>query len=115
VGEKSSKSGNQIVEQSIEDLQRRYQKLHTKKIQAETQRDGAKNRLDDLKQQARDKYGTDDLAELQRKLDEIIAENARKRTKYQDDLDKIEKELAAVEAKFAETSSIQANSVTARR
>jgi hypothetical protein len=115
VAEKSSKPATQPPEQSIEELQRRYQKLHTKKIQAETQRDGAKSRLDDLKQQARDKYGTDDLAELQKRLDEIIAENSRKRAKYQDDLDKIEKDIADVEAKFAESSNAAASSPTPRR
>ena len=64
MADKSSKPATQPVEQSIEELQRRYQLLHTKKIQTETQRDGAKSRLDDLKRQAREKYGTDDLDEL---------------------------------------------------
>jgi chromosome segregation ATPase len=99
VAEKQSKPA--APEQSIEELQKRYQKLHTKKIQAETQRDGAKSRLDELKQQARDKYGTDDLALLRKKLDEIVADNAQKRATYQADLDKIEKALAEVDAKFA--------------
>lgn len=108
------KSAPQLAEQSIEELQRRYQKLHTKKIQTETQRDSAKSRLDELKQQAREKYGTDDLPELQKRLDEIIAENSRKRAKYQSDLDKIEKDLADVEAKFAEGADVTANAATAR-
>ena len=96
------------TEQSIEALQERYQKLHTKKIQAETERDGAKKRLDELKARAKANYGTDDVSELQKKLDEIIQENARKRAKYQDDLDKIEKDLAEVEKKFAEGASSSA-------
>lgn len=92
-------------EQTIEQLQQRYQELNRKKIQAETQRDNAKARLDELKAKAKRDYGTDDVAELQRKLDEMIAENARKRAKYQEDLDKIEEGLADVEAKFSEASS----------
>lgn len=91
-------------EQTIEELQRRYQGLHTKKIQAETQREAAKQRLDELKSQARDKYGTDDLGQLRTKLDEMIAENARKRAAYQAELDKIESGLAEVERQFAEAA-----------
>lgn len=91
-------------EQTIEELQRRYQGLHTKKIQAETQRAAAKQRLDELKSQARDKYGTDDLGQLRTKLDEMIAENARKRAAYQAELDKIESGLADVERQFAEAA-----------
>jgi chromosome segregation ATPase len=92
-------------EQTIEELQQRYHELNRKKIQAETQRDSAKTRLDDLKAQAREKYGTDDVTKLQEKLAEIINENARKKAKYQEDLDKIEQGLAAVEAKFSEAAA----------
>jgi len=92
-------------EQTIEQLQQRYQDLNRKKIQAETQRDSAKNRLDELKTQAREKHGTDDVAKLQEKLAAIIDENARKRAKYQEDLDKIEKGLTEVETKFAEAAA----------
>ena len=91
-------------EQTIEQLQQRYQELNRKKIQAETQRDHAKERLDELKTKAKRDYGTDDVAELRRKLDNMIAENARKRAKYQEDLDKIEKGLADVEAKFSDAN-----------
>jgi len=97
-----AKSPKSAGEQTIEQLQQRYQDLNRKKIQAETQRDSAKHRLDELKVQAREKYDTDDVAKLQEKLAEIITENTRKKTKYQEDLDKIEKELAGVEAKFSE-------------
>lgn len=92
-------------EQSIEELQRRYQGLHTKKTQAETLRDEAKKRLDELKAQAREKYGTDDAAELQTKLDEMVAENARKVAEYKAHLDSIDEGLAEVERKFAASSS----------
>jgi chromosome segregation ATPase len=102
-----TKSPTKAGEQTIEQLQQRYQSLHTKKIQAETQRDSAKKRLDELKAQAREKYGTDDVAKLQEKLGEIISENDRKRAKYQEDLDKIEKGLAEVETKFSEAAAPQ--------
>lgn len=89
--------------QSIEELQRRYQALNTKKIQAETQRESAKQRLDELKARARQDYGTDDVGQLRTKLAEMVAENTRKRTAYQADLDAIERGLADVERTFAET------------
>jgi chromosome segregation ATPase len=99
-------------ESSIEELQRRYQGLHTKKTQAETLRDDAKKRLDELKAQAREKYGTDDAAELQKKLDEMVAENTRKITEYKAHLDSIDQGLADVERKFAASTSSPAPSST---
>lgn len=88
-------------EQSIEELQQRYSKLNTKKIQAETNLENARRQLADLQRQAREKYGTDDLAELKQKLADMQAENEAKRAAYQQDLQRIENELADVEQKFA--------------
>jgi hypothetical protein len=96
-----SEPGREPVKETIEALQQRYQVLHTKKIQAETELKNARERLDDLKREARDKFGTDDVAELQEKLATMRAENEKKRAKYQDDLDRIEQELAEVEERFA--------------
>ena len=62
-------------QQSIEQLQQRYAKLNEQKIQAETNLEHAKKQLDQLQKEAREKYGTDDLAELRKKLDEMKAEN----------------------------------------
>jgi hypothetical protein len=92
---------NEPVKQSIEALQLRYQKLNEKKIAAETELRVAKERLEELQEQAREKYGTDDLAALQAKLTEMQQENERKRAQYQADLDRIESGLAEVERKFA--------------
>lgn len=87
--------------QSIEQLRDRYQKLHTRKIQAETSLDHAKQELERLKQEAREKYQTDDLAELRRQLAKMTEENEEKRRTYQAGLDQIESDLAAVEEKFS--------------
>ena len=54
--------------QTIEQLQERYRGLHTKKIQADTNLENAKNKLDELKKEAREKFGTDDVEELREKL-----------------------------------------------
>lgn len=87
--------------QSIEELQRRYQQLHTRKIQAETNLSNANRHLDELKADAREKYGTDDLAELQSKLAALKAENEEKRAAYQASLDQIDVRLKQVEQDFA--------------
>lgn len=94
-------------EQSIEQLQDRYQKLHKRQIQAETNLDRAKEQLDALKQEARDKYATDDLEQLRAKLEAMKRENEEKRKNYQAELESIEQNLAEVESNFtaAETSS----------
>jgi chromosome segregation ATPase len=97
----------QTTEQSIEQLQQRYHELNDRKIRAEAQRDNATTRLNELKAQAQEKYGTDDVARLQEQLAGIITENAQKKARYQADLDNIEKGLAAVEAKFSDTGSGQ--------
>jgi len=87
--------------QTIEELRERYRQLYTKKIQADTQLTAAKSRLEELKKEAMEKFGTADVAELQRKLEQMHQENEEKRGKYQADLDQIESELATVEEEFA--------------
>jgi hypothetical protein len=88
-------------DQSIEQLQARYQSLNTKKIQADTNLSHAQRQLTALQNEAREKFGTDDVAELQKKLDQMKTENEAKRRQYQADLDRIEGELKAVDEKFA--------------
>ena len=81
--------------------------MQERKIKAEAQRDGAKDRLEELKKQAREKYGTDDVEELKAKLEQMKAENEKKRAKYQADLDKIDEGLREVEKKFAPQSDAE--------
>jgi hypothetical protein len=92
---------NPSEKQTIEDLQKRYGDLYKKKIEAETELKTARTRLYDLKTEAREKFGTDDLGELERKLEQMRTENEEKRAQYQADLDRIERDLEAVEQKFA--------------
>lgn len=88
------------VKQSIEELKKRYENLHRKKIQAETNLENARKQLEELKAQARKEYGTDDIGALKEKLAEMQAENERRRAEYQQRLDRIEADLAAVEEKY---------------
>lgn len=102
---KQSNVQSESAQQSIEELQQRYQALHTRKIQTETQRDAALERLDELKTESKQKYGTDDVETLKLQLQQMNEENERKRKEYQASLDLIEQELAAVEEKFRDTTS----------
>ena len=92
--------------QSIEQLQARYNDLNNKKIRAEADLANAKKELESLKKKAREKYQTDDVAELQELLARMKAENEEKRKSYQAQLDTIESELAEVEKKFAPVTSL---------
>jgi hypothetical protein len=96
--------------QDIEKLRKRYETLRDKKITAEANLQTSAEMLENLKKQARDKYGTDDLATLRSKLDEMTEENERKRIDYQQHLTEIETALAAVEAKHADAANKAAQS-----
>ena len=96
-----TKTGRNATEQSIEELQQRYEKLNTRKIQAETNLENTQKQLDSLKKEAREKYGTDDVSKLREKLSAMKLENDEKRRNYQAELDRIEGELQTVEKKFA--------------
>jgi len=92
---------------SIEQLQKQYHELNEQKIRAAAQLESAAGRLDDLRKEAQEKYGTNDLAELQKKLEEMRAENESKRQKYQAGLEAIQAALAAVEESFAGDASAE--------
>ena len=91
-------------QEDIDVLKARYDALNKKKIQAETNHEAAENRLKELKEQALRDYGTDSLDALKQKLDELKAENERKRAEYQAHLETIESKLADVEKQHKETT-----------
>ena len=88
--------------QDIEELRRRYDDLNQKRIRTDANLQNARKRLEELQEQAKKDFGTDDLDELRAKLTEMKSENARKRSEYQESLDRIECELAEVEQQYAE-------------
>ena len=94
-------AGNGSEKQTIDELKQRYTVLHERKIKASATLDHAREQLEKLQQQAREQYGTDNVAELRAKLAAMEAENERRRAEYQADLERIETELTAVEEKFA--------------
>lgn len=91
--------------QSIEDLKARYEALNKRKIQAEANLENARNQLEELKTQARSEFGTDDIEALQKMLTDMQAENERKRAAYQENLDRIEKDLTAVAEKYKQVDA----------
>jgi len=89
------------MEQSIEDLRRKYELLNRKGIQASANLETYAKQLEELKRELEEKYGTSDLEELQAKLVAMKEENERRRTEYLAHLESIEKELARIEAEYA--------------
>ncbi|MCC5876762.1 MAG: hypothetical protein JJU11_11135 [Candidatus Sumerlaeia bacterium] len=84
--------------QDIEELRERFETLREQRTTAQADLRNVEEQLAKLKAQALEKYGTDDLGELRKKLDEMRTENERKRTEYQAHLDGIDKQLADLEA-----------------
>lgn len=88
--------------QTIETLRQRYEDLNKKRTQAETLLQKANEELEKLKAEAKSKFGTDDLAEMQKQLEQMEQENLKKRREYQKLLDGIEADLKSVEEKYAQ-------------
>ena len=90
--------------QTIEQLQSRHEALNKQKIQVETQRDHAISQLNELKSQAKELYGSDDVEQLKKTLAEMKAANKEKRSQYQASLNAIDADLAAISEKFSDES-----------
>lgn len=79
-------------------LKQRYDKLREDKVRADANLTNAIAELTKLKIECRDKWGTDDVEELQRKYDEMVAENERLTQEFSEKLDKIDADLARIKA-----------------
>ena len=91
-----------MSKETIEQLQQRYTKFNKQQIRVQTQLEEAQKRLVELQDRAKLEFGTDDINELQAKLESMKKENEKKRAEYQKGLDQIETKLKAVEDDFAE-------------
>ena len=85
------------VPPDIEALTKRHGELHNARIAAQTNLDRATEQLEQLKKDAREQYGTDDLNQLKEKLKAMKLENENKRVEYDRHLAEIEKSLAEIE------------------
>ena len=86
--------------QTIETLKKRFDDLRHEKTKAETHLDVAQKRLEELKEKARETYGTDDLEKLKEMLEAMRRENLEKRAAYQASLQRIEDELQKVDERY---------------
>ncbi len=94
-----------MTKQTIDQLKKRYSKFHEQKIRVQAELEGAQKRLKDLQKQAKEEFGTHNINELTEKLATMKSSNEQKRQSYQESLDKIETELAQVEADFERTTA----------
>ena len=83
-------------QERLDELTKRYRKLHEQKISAETTHRNAKQRLGELREEAREKYETDDIDKLKEKLTKMRSENDERIISYKKSLDKIESQLDKV-------------------
>jgi prefoldin subunit 5 len=92
-------------ENDIETLKKRHKELDTLRTKARANLENAQKQLDELKAEARQGYGTDDLEQLRVKLAEMKKENEEKRSAYEQHLDEIAAKLVEVEKAFNATNA----------
>lgn len=85
------------LEQELNGLRRQYEQLRDQKVRTEQQVADLSGRLEALKTQAQEEYGTSDPEELQALLQEKRSENERVVAEYREHIQKIHADLAAVE------------------
>ena len=83
-------------DQSMETLKNRYKKLYDEKIRVETELKTTSAQLATHQETARNNWGTDNIEELEKKLQTIKEANEKKRKDYQDHLAAIESKLNAI-------------------
>lgn len=88
---------NSTNNQTIEQLTVRYTQLNEKRIRAESDLKHAENELSKRKEEARGMWGTDDINELDEKLQEMRKSNEKKLTDYQKHLNEIETKLKFID------------------
>jgi len=102
--EKGSREDREMQER-LTKLREEYARLHTKKIATEQDRKNLEDRLRELRDQAEREYGTSDIEELRRLLDERRRENERMVAEYQKHIQEIKDRLADLE-KSVETERV---------
>ncbi len=88
---------DQQVQERLQALREEYGKLHEKKIATERDRQNFEDRLRELREQAMREYGTSEVEELRRLLEERRAENDRMVEDYQGHIRGIQERLAEIE------------------
>ncbi|MBN1608267.1 MAG: hypothetical protein JW940_16665 [Polyangiaceae bacterium] len=86
-----------------EQLKKRHADLNTRRIEAQTNLKNAEEHLERLKQDAREKWDTDDSDELRRKLEEMKKDNENKRASYQTHIEELDARLREVDKEYADS------------
>lgn len=79
----------------LEALQQRRQALERERVQLQTRRDLALDKLAEITTQAREKFGVDSLEALRELRKTWVAENEANLTRFEQDLGRLESELQA--------------------
>ncbi len=88
---------DQAVQEKLEVLKKDYRELDTRKIQTETNIRTLEDDLQRLRDQAQKNYGTSDLDELQRLLEERRRENEGLVAAYEEHIQGIKDRLAEID------------------
>lgn len=90
-------SRDRAVEQKLEALKKEYDKLHKQKITTEANIANLEDTLTKLRAAAEKDYGTSDLDKLQEILETRRRENEARVAEYEQHVQKIQADLAAIE------------------
>jgi len=93
---------DQAVQKKLEVLKKDYRDLDTRKIQTETNIRNLEEELQRLREQAQKNYGTSDLEELKRLLEERRQENERLVAEYEEHIQGIKDRLAEIDRQPAQ-------------
>ncbi len=88
---------DQAVQEKLEVLKKDYRELDTRKIQTETNIKNLEEEFQRLREQAQKNYGTSDLEELKRLLEERRQENERLVAEYEGHIQGIKDRLAEID------------------
>jgi hypothetical protein len=89
---------DQAVQERLQELRKHHQSLHERKIATEQDRKNLEQRLQELRTQAEREYGTSDIDQLHRLLEERRQENERMVREYQQHIDDIQKRLIEIDS-----------------
>ncbi len=88
---------DKAVQEKLEGLKKEYRELDTRRIQTETNIKNLEKELQRLREQAEKNYGSSDLEELKRLLEERRRENERLVHEYEEHIRGIKDRLAAID------------------
>lgn len=94
-----------LEDAKLKELQTRFKELETKKTQVATLKEATEKRVNELKEEARNSFGSDNIDELKEKLKEMQAENEKRKKEYEEHLLGIETSLKEIDKEYARLSA----------